>query len=401
MGNAESFFKIHTRRPADLLLKLSLTAMLVCGLAACSYLPREPFTEKEENVAIIPGIPHARFYADAPLSEVVRALGKDAVAKAASETGNFGILAISGGAMDGAFGAGVMNGWTTTGGRPKFTVVTGVSAGALIAPFAFLGPKYDARLKEAFTSGAAEPIGDGADSLLSLVGERHMRRDTLHDLIARYVDESVLAAIAAEHNRGRRLLVVTTNLDAQRAVVWNMGAIAASGQPYALPLFWDVLTASASIPGVFESTRITVSANGRLFDELHVDGGVTTNVFTLPEAMLANAGEKKYAPGRIYVLMNERLAPEFEVVESGLTTVVARSLETLIKAHSRTTVLASQEFAKTTGTDFNLTYIEKGFRPPMRPSFETSYMRAAFAYGYERAATGHLWRKTITVASRR
>jgi hypothetical protein len=389
-------FKPHL---TEFALRLALTAVVVCGLAACSSLPRVAFTEKEENVAQIPGIPNARFYADAPLSEVANALDKSALAGAAKETGSFDMLAISGGAADGAFGAGVINGWTRSGGRPKFAVVTGVSAGSLIAPFAFLGPQYDALVKDAFTSGVAEPIGDGSESILSILGERDMRRDTLRGLVSRYVDARFLQTVAAEHKRGRRLLVVTTNLDAQRAVVWNMGAIAASGRPEALDLFRDVLTASSSIPGVFEPTRITVTAHGREFQELHVDGGVTTNVFTMPDALLADgaAGAKKYIPGRMYVLMNSRLAPEFEVVEAGLASLAGRSLLTLLKAHSKTTVLASIDFARATGIDFNLTYIDRGFKTDMKSSFATPYMRAAYDYGYRKAEAGHFWQKTISL----
>src|SRR5262249_31607986 len=159
------------------------------------------------------------------------------------------ILAISGGAYDGAYGAGVINGWTASGTRPRFTVVTGVSAGALIAPFAFLGPEYDSRAAEAFTSGVASVLGDVGGALM-LLGTPDLRRQTLSDLVEKHIDRAMLDAIAAEHARGRHLLVVPTNLDAQRAVVWDMGAIAASRNPDALQLFRDVLVASASIPGV-------------------------------------------------------------------------------------------------------------------------------------------------------
>ncbi len=383
---------------ASLLPQLVLLMVSTLMLAACSSLPRTAFTEKEQTIAEIPGMPNVRFFADASLEEVARVLDKDAIVQAARANGAFDVLAVSGGAADGAFGAGVINGWTKSGGRPKFVVVSGVSAGSLIAPFAFLGPQYDAQVKDAFTSGAAEPIGDGSDSILSILGERDMRRETLHSLVARYVDGKFLRAVAAEHARGRRLLVVTTNLDAQRAVVWNMGAIAASGSPQALSLFRDVLTASSSIPGVFEPTRIEVSANGRHFEELHVDGAVTTNVFTMPEAFLSGGldGEgRKYLPGRMYVLMNTRLSPEFEVVEAGFTTQLGRSLATLLKAHSKTTVLASIEFARSTGIDFNLVYIDKRFPADLKPSFSTEYMRTIYDFGYSRAAAGNFWEKTI------
>jgi hypothetical protein len=251
--------------------------------------------------------------------------------------------------------------------------MTGVSAGAWIAPFAFVGPDYDAELKDAFTSGASAPIGDGSDNLLAILGESGTRRETLHALVSRYVDGKFLRAIAAEHKRGRQLLVVTTNLDVQRAVVWNMGAIASSGHPRALALFRDVLTASSSVAGMFEPTRITVTANGREFQELHVDGGVTTNVFILPDAILAGGAkdsESGKLPGSVYVIMNTRLAPEFEVVQAQIAPTIGRSLSTVLKSHAKNTVLANVAFARSAGLDFNLTQIDKDFAEGFEAKFQ-------------------------------
>jgi hypothetical protein len=393
-GKSTGRLGLHPRQAVTGVL-LVLTALL---LAACSVMPRIEFTEKEQNIAQIPGMPNVRFFADAPLEEVAGVLGKDAIVNAAKSSGSFDVLAISGGAYDGAFGAGAINGWTASRHRPHFIVVSGVSAGSLIAPFAFLGPQYDRQLREAFTSGEAEPIGDGSDNVLSILGGADMRREALRNLIVRFVDEKFLHAVAVEHARGRRLLVVTTNLDAQRAVVWNMGAIAASGSPHALELFRDVLTASASIPGVFAPSRIEVTAGGRHFEELHVDGAVTTNVFTMPEAFLSagmEGGMRKYLPGRMFVLMNTRLSPEFEVVEAGLGSLAGRSLSTLLKAHSKTTVLASIDFARATGIDFNLAYIHRDFQTDLKPGFNTDYMRAMYEYGHKRAVAPGFWEKTL------
>jgi hypothetical protein len=383
---------------------LVLFALIVSlALASCASMPRASFTEKEQNVARIPGMPNVRFFADASLEEVTRVADMNAVLASARKSGRFELLAISGGAWDGAYGAGIVTGWTKSGRRPKFTVVTGVSAGALIAPFAFVGPDYDAALKDAFTSGASAPIGDGSDNLLAILGESGTRRETLHALVSRYVDGRFLRAVAAEHSRGRKLLVVTTNLDAQRAVVWNMGAIAASGHPRALELFRDVLTASSSVPGMFEPTRITVTANGRQFEELHVDGGVTTNVFILPDAMLAGGArdpEGGKLPGSVYVIMNSRLAPEFEVVQAQFAPTLGRSLSTVLKSHAKNTVLANIAFARSTGLDFNLTQIDKELPKDLQPSFNTDYMRAVYALGYSRGVSGTFWEKTLSSPGR-
>jgi hypothetical protein len=378
--------------------QIVFTVVIALALASCVNGPRTAFTENEESLAEIPGMPNVRFYADAPLDEVKRILDDDAISAAAHENGGFDMLAISGGAWDGAYGAGILNGWTKTGRRPKFVLVTGVSAGALIAPYAFVGPDYDPQLKDAFTSGAAEPIGNGTDNLLFTIGGAGQRRAALRALISRDATEKSLRLIAAEHKRGRRLLVATTNLDAQRTVVWNMGAIAASGHPQALDLFRDVLTASSSIPAVFEPTRISVRANGRQFEELHVDGAVTTNVFTLPDAMLT---ENRKRRGRMYLIMNMRLTPEFEVVNPRLRGMLERTVDTVLKTHSRATVLASMQYARLSGVDFNMTHMDMELPKELTPSFETDYMRAVFALGYDRAAAGNFWEKTILSQGRR
>ena len=245
------------------------------ALAACSLIPRESFTVADQSAAQIAGIPNVRFWLDGSRAELHEFLRGSPVASSNTGGGDFEVLAISGGAYDGAYGAGVINGWTSTGTRPKFAIVTGVSAGALIAPLAFLGPAYDREMQEAFSGGVAQVLGD-LGGIFSLLGSADMRRQSLIDLVDKFVDARLLAAIAAEHSRGRRLFIVTTNLDAQRGVVWDMGAIAASRLPGSRELFRDVLVASASIPGVFGPTFIDVVANGLHFKEMHVDGGATT-----------------------------------------------------------------------------------------------------------------------------
>ena len=209
-------------------------------------------------------------------------------------------LALSGGGGDGAFGAGILCGWTAAGTRPRFKLVTGISTGALIAPFAFLGPEYDARLKEAYTTMSDKDIYT-VTSVVTLVlnlGKIEAAASTkpLAELLERLIDENMLRAIAAEHNKGRRLLVGTTQLDAQRLVIWNMGAIAASYHPDALKLFRQVLRASASIPVAFNPVYIKVKAAGQEYDEMHVDGGVKAQVMLYGEAINLFTTGKKLGP---------------------------------------------------------------------------------------------------------
>jgi len=369
-------------------------------LAACAYLPREPFTAQEQAIAEIPGIPHARFWVDGSDAELREFVRGTALSGAISATGSFDVLALSGGAYDGAYGAGVINGWTATGTRPKFAIVTGVSAGALIAPLAFLGPAYDAPLQEAFAGSAAQFLGD-LGGVFSLLGTAEVRRQSLVDLVDAFVDYNLLRAVAAEHAKGRRLFVVTTNLDAQRGVVWDMGAIAAAGPQYR-DLFRDVLVASASIPGIFGPTYIEVQANGRRFREMHIDGGATTQVFILPDVVFATGrgiSTPKGTPAQLWVIINNRLSPEFEVVESGILSEVPRAFSTLIKASAKGTLYAASSYVEP--GRFHLTFIDQGFddllkaNPGLQPGFNAPYMQTLFRYGYDKARSASPWLASV------
>jgi hypothetical protein len=181
--------------------------------------------------------------------------------------------------------------------------------------------------------------------------------------------------------------------------VWDMGAIASSRHPGALKLFRDVLTASSSVPGVFAPTLIEVEAGGKRFAELHVDGGASTQVFTVPESILAagaiSGAPPSTLPARFYIIVNNRLTPDFAVVEGSALPVLGRSLSSLIKTHARLTLVATQEFARTRGMGYNLTYIGDDFPREPQPSFETAYMSSVYAYGYRKATSGRLWESTI------
>lgn len=379
-------------------LRALFVAFAAALLAACSAMPREQFTALEQAQAEIPGFPNVRFWSDAPPEDLRRSFSKRDMERAVRAEGRFDLLAISGGAYDGAYGAGVITGWTRAGSRPKFTIVTGVSAGALIAPLAFLGPDYDRELARAFV-GMGRILDESG--VLSIFSSSDARRQTLAGIISEFVDRKLLAAIAREHAKGRRLLVVTTNLDAQRGVVWDMGAIASSRHPDARRLFIDVLTASSSVPGVFAPTYIPVVANGRVFREMHVDGGATTQVFTLPEAVLAEGMPRRdvIAPSTIWVVVNNRLSPDFEVVQGSLFPSVGRSFSTLIKMHARSNILATKEFARANGIKLNLTAIDEKFVPAAKPGFNAAYMSSLFEYGHRRAVSGSLWEKSVPLAA--
>ena len=362
----------------------TLRPMAACALAltmvACASIERIAHTQQDQAAAQIPGIPNARVWSDDPNMG-----GRD------PGTRQHIVLALSGGGPDGAFGAGFLNGWTARGGRPNFTVVTGASAGALMAPFAFLGPSHDERMKQAFYSGDMANLLQ-LDAVAGLVGAGLFNPEPLRQVIAKYIDADILAGVAREHRTGRRLFIVTTNLDAQRTAVWDMGAIASSNDPKALELFRSVMAASASIPGVFPPVLIEVEGGGKRFTEMHVDGGITTNVLVLPEAMMTtNRAMPTHMRPKFYVILNGKLGPNFELVNARTLPITIRSFETSVRANTHNTLLATYEFIKRRGWNLNLTAIEDSVPPGKNRGFDAEYMRRLFDYGYERAARGQMW----------
>ena len=363
-----------------------LTVMF--SLAGCSSLPRTPYTASDAGSSRVLDVSELRRYADEPASIFLRET------RVSFRAGALSYLALSGGGADGAYGAGVLNGWTAAGTRPNFSVVSGVSTGALIAPFAFLGPAYDATLREVYTSGIAESILDAPNILNGLFGSGLFGNTRLRELVARYVDQDMLVAIAAEYAKGRKLFIVTTDLDTQRTVIWDMGRIATIGSPQALSLFRDVAAASASIPVVFPPMLINAEANGHRFQEMHVDGGVTAPVLTLPEAFLLRNG----APAgglrmNIYILVNNKVERDFQLVPNSTIDIAARASASVTKTQIRSILYGTSDFARRNSFGFNLTYIDKDFPSPGSSGFETTYMRSLYQYGYDKAKTGEFWAK--------
>ena len=362
-----------------------LTLMFM--FAGCSSLPRTSYTASDAASSTVLDFSELRRYADEPASTFLKA-------NASAHADPVSYLALSGGGADGAYGAGVLNGWTAAGTRPEFSAVSGVSTGALIAPFAFLGPAYDARLRDVYTSGVAERLLNAPSIVHAVFGSGLFGNTHLRELVARYVGQDMLGAIAAEHAKGRRLLVVTTNLDTQRTVIWDMGRIAAIRSPQALNLFRDVLAASASIPVVFPPMLIDAEANGRRFQEMHVDGGVTAPVLTLPEAfLLRNGALARGLRMNIYVLVNDKVERDFQLVPNSTIDIAARTSAAVTKTQIRSVLYQTFDFARRNNFGFHLTYIDKDLPSPTSFGFETGYMRSLYQYGYDKAKTGNFWVK--------
>jgi hypothetical protein len=306
-------------------------------------------------------------------------------------------LALSGGGSDGAFGAGLLAGWTASGKRPEFDIVTGVSTGALTAPFAFLGPKYDEALKIVFTQSDTKDIAIMRPVRGLLGGDSLASNSPLAKVVAHYVDEAFLEEVAAEHRKGRRLLIGTTNLDAERPVIWDMGAIAASGRPEALDLFRTVLLSSAAIPAVFPPGFIKVSADGSTYEEMHVDGGATREVFLVPTQFMASKVDARlgiHPIRRTYIIRNGHVAPEYKAVKARTLSIAGRAVSSMIKSQGVGDLYELYLFAKRNGIDYNLAYIPGDFLDTSTQSFDPVYMTKLYDLGYEMAANGYPWKKT-------
>lgn len=303
-------------------------------------------------------------------------------------------LMISGGGAGGAFSVGVLSAWSSAGSRPNFDVVTGVSSGALIAPFAYLGQDYDRTLIELYTSGIAEKL-TSSKRMGGLFGPSLLKADPLRRMVETLITPQVLKNIAVEHRKGRRLFVLTTNLDSQRAVMWNLGAIANSENPAALKLFQDILMASASIPGVYPAVMIKVQSGDRQFEEMHSDGGSASQILTLPQLMLTSG--KSILPtnkGKVnfYVLVNNALIPEFSQTPNKTLSVLGRAYAIFVKSQTQSALSALYNYAKLTGAQFHLASIDIQVPYSMLDPFNTNYMRAVYNLGRAEFTAGNLWR---------
>ncbi|WP_333831862.1 patatin-like phospholipase family protein [Rubrimonas sp.] len=349
--------------------------------------------------AVVPGLPDVREWGDeldataveAGRARVERDLRDDWIAAGRPPEGlERNILALSGGGPDGAFAAGLLSGWSRTGTRPEFDLVTGVSVGGLIAPFAFLGSDHDSSLRMIFTELGSEDV-----AVLQLFGVLRgalgvANTQPLRESIRRLIDEPFLDAVAREYAKGRSLLIATTNIDAARPVIWDMGAIAAAGE---VGLFHDVMLASASIPGAFPPVGIEVEADGERFTEFHVDGGVTRSVFVGPNGIENVLVRTPGFPVRrtTYVIQNNGLAPLYRPVDARLASIASRSFSTLIRAQTEGDLERIYRATSAVGSDFRLIFVPPGFQPVNTATFDRDYMRTLFDFAYQEALDGIDW----------
>ncbi|MBB5575631.1 hypothetical protein GGD50_004266 [Rhizobium paranaense] len=386
-----SFRSIRFSRSSPMrALILVLSFLLI--LSGCMQTLDRALDANEAGKAAIAGYGEIRIYLDARFNEAPRDFHDWAPVTTRKKAA---ALMISGGGAGGAFSVGVLSAWSAAGTRPQFDIVTGVSTGALIAPYAFLGSAYDDTLVHLYTSGVAQELVR-TKGFVGLFGSSLLRAGPLRGMIERYITPAILQQVAAEHRKGRRLFILTTNLDSQRAVMWNMGAIANSGRPDALKLFQDVLTASASIPGVYPAVMIKAESGGRHFEEMHSDGGSASQVLMMPQAFLTSSDRLMPVKGQgidFYVIVNNALMPEFAVTPDRTLPVIVRAYSIFIKSQTQSALTALYNYARLTGAGFHLASIDAQVHYSMFDPFNTNYMRAVYALGYAEFTAGTLWKE--------
>jgi predicted acylesterase/phospholipase RssA len=301
------------------------------------------------------------------------------------------ILALSGGGADGAFGAGALVGLTRSALRPQFSVVTGVSTGALIAPYAFLGPDWDDKLVEVYTSGSAEHLLHSR-GLAALFGSSVYSGTPLRQLVDRYATDALIQAVAREASTGRLLLVATTDVSTGEPVIWDLGSIAMNGGAGARALFRDVLVASASVPGLFPPVVIHVQEQQALYEEVHVDGTIAVPFF-VPLAFVEptrDASDPSHG-ANVYVIVDGRLSEQSAPLRLRARSILSRSVSAGLNHMLRTTLELTATDAELEGAQFQFAAIPLAYPQLNSFDFRTQSMRSLFQFGYQCAQAGRLW----------
>ncbi|WP_242913260.1 patatin-like phospholipase family protein [Brevundimonas pishanensis] len=371
------------------LLRPLATLALTASLAACGTLDRPdgPLRLNDPKAGVTPA--QAQASVDARVTDFLNEFGN-----LMADRNETNLLALSGGGANGAYGGGLLVGWSDSGTRPVFDVVTGVSTGALAAPFAFLGSEWDDKLREAYTSGQSDNL-IGARSFAAVFNPSLFSSRRLQDLVDSYVSFELMSAVAREHAKGRRLLVVTTNLDTQESVIWDMGEIARRGDEEARELFKKVLVASASIPGVFPPVLLPgLSDQGQVMMEMHVDGGVNLPYLAVPEGLMlwTSPRQEGIRAGAMYVVVNGQTGRNIGTTPGRLTGILGRTYDSMSKASLRTHLAVTAGFARRNGLEFSFTAIPDNVQASAL-AFDQASMTALFELARQRGRDGSAWRR--------
>jgi hypothetical protein len=411
-GLEPDFFKELTmvqRRILRIVTKV-LSIALLSVLAGCATLPRNPVPIDDLLRAEVVGAPGVRAFAgrvSAPLQEdIVLSLQQERPDDFVDlDTGKkrYYALALSGGGPNGAFGAGFLCGWTAAGNRPAFKLVTGISTGALIAPYAFLGSDYDPPLTEVFTTVNTKNVIEKYNPANILFSKESLTASTpLRATIDKHVDMELLDNIAEAHENGRRLYIGTTHMDAQLLVVWNMGKIATIRTDDALNLFRRILLASASVPVVMPPVLFNVEVDGTAYDEMHTDGSTATQLFfhagtlDLTKAWLESGSAVEDRPiSRLYVIKNGKLLSEPRHVPRNLIKISSRAFETTLKTATLHSLYRMYAFAQREQSELFYVAIPEDYTSLSKEPFDPEEMNRLFNLGFRKATSAEPWQTSM------
>ncbi len=399
-----------------LLLQASWFGMVSSGLvvailivsACASEPPRNPVPYEQFNRAQVVNMPGARVWGD----EISGLLHRDLVRSIKDEKpglfpgGTDGAfqysgLSLSGGGEHGAFGAGFLKGWSELGSRPTFKIVSGTSTGALIAPFALLGSEYDGDLEAAYTTVSAADIFERKSIFSGYRSESLADDHPLQELIHKFVTDKVIDAIAQAHRNGQRLLVGTTNLDAQRPVIWNMGVVANSSRPEAYDIFRKILLASASIPVLFPPVYFDVEVDDAIYEEMHVDGATVGKMFFYGSSLewrkvLSEVSgiDDPDDHSTLFLIINGEVDPESQHVPRRLMPIIDRTIDTLIKVSAWSALYRMYLHSQKGGYGFQFVGLPDDYEPESSQPYDPDEMQKMFDIGYEMGRSGTGWRST-------
>jgi len=378
---------------------IALIAMVL--LSGCASMKRQPPPGDALRMAEIPGIPNCRMWGDeAPADEAQRRmLLKQQIVSAPDfdPENDVNVLAISGGAQEGAFGAGVLTGWTASGTRPKFQVVTGISSGSMLAPFAFLGPEYDEVNRALFSKYDTKDVVDARFFSALFRGASLSSNKKLRKILTTHFTPVEMEIVAREYEKGRKLFIGSTHLDSIRPVIWDVGAIAASGRPGAYDLIIDVILASAAFPGVFPPILFDVEQDGKPYQEMHVDGGLTSQVFASAlDSDIRKTLEEIGIEGKthVYILRNAVMWPLVKEVQPSTFPILKQTAYSMVNNMALMNMHYIYLDALDNGLEFHLAYIPSEFRQSDE-MYDPPYMNELFDLGFEKAKNGYPWESRL------
>jgi hypothetical protein len=392
----------------QLLTRFFLVYSILILSSCANELFRNPVPPELEEVVEVADMSHVRAWGDsfepawqADVIQSIRDEPEGLFPRGPNGEFQYSGLSLSGGGEHGAFGAGFLKGWSASGSRPVFKIVTGISTGALIAPFALLGSEYDDTLEEVYTQVTADDIYLKKSILSALWRESLADNQPLRNMVEEYITDEIIDAIGVAHNNGQRLLIGTTNFDAQRAVIWSMGAVANSKHPDTYDLFRTIIVASAAIPVLFPPTFIEVEAEGEVYDEMHVDGGTMGQMVyygsTIDwKAVLREvSGEREPVDNSVlYIIIDGEIDHHHDVVPRRLAPIAYRTIATMLKASALSSLYKMFLHAEVNGYDFKYVSLPKTYEPLDDTPYDPEEMRRMFRIGHKMGMEGDSWLST-------